>query len=93
MSRRERPLTATPSWGDRQSCTGKASFFDKRSAKRRASEIRKHTGEDLHAYRCTACAGWHLGHAAGQGAGVRHADLAFRAPARGARRIRSDYQN
>lgn len=79
MTRRPRPVTGTPAYGDVATCAGKKPFFDKRMAKRRA-EIRQDSGTAMRANRCTACGNWHLGHAPGQWTGLRHADRLYRLP-------------
>lgn len=83
MTRRPPRLPERPSFGDLQSCPGKIPFFSRRVAKQRARELRQADGNDgMHAYRCSCCGYYHVGHAAGQATGVRHTDRLYRAPQR-----------
>lgn len=81
MTRRPPRLPEHPSFGDAQSCPGKIPFFNKRIAKQRARELRT-DGNGMHAYRCSACGYWHLGHAAGKATNWRHTDRLYQAPPR-----------
>lgn len=84
MSRRRARIPQQPTWGDRQTCPGKVSFQAEAVAKQRARELcETDPGCDLHAYLCSACGSWHLGHEAGNATGIRHADRWFGLPARG----------
>ncbi|MFD8626652.1 hypothetical protein ACFV4E_22675 [Streptomyces hygroscopicus] len=53
------------------SCLGKAAFPSRRSARRRARQIRGEGGPDLRAYRCRWCGACHLGHALGHATYLR----------------------
>lgn len=80
MTRRPSRLPERPSHGDMQSCPGKIPFFEERVAKQRAREIREAEDTDMHAYCCSSCGYWHLGHAAGRGTSWRHEDRLFQVP-------------
>jgi hypothetical protein len=82
VSRRARPVRNAPAWGDVATCAGKIPFFDRRTAKRRAAELRDQEGDGIRAYRRSACGYWHLGHEPGQWTGLRHADRIFQTPDR-----------
>lgn len=82
MSRRPPRLPERPSHGDMKSCPGKVPFFSERVAKQRAREIREAEGTDMHAYRCSFCGYYHLGHAAGQATDWRHTDRLYQLPPR-----------
>lgn len=43
-------------------CPGKRRYVKRAHAKAFAKKMRKLGGELLHAYRCTNCGLWHLGH-------------------------------
>lgn len=43
-------------------CPGKVRYLKRTHAKQFAKAMRKRGGELLHAYQCTACGLWHLGH-------------------------------
>ena len=80
MTRRPPRLPECPSFGDLRSCPGKVIFFERRVAKRRASELRKAEGGGIHAYRCSACGYWHVGHEAGRATEQRHEDRFYQLP-------------
>lgn len=83
MSRRRARVPKPPSYGDRQSCPEKITFFAEKTAKQRARELSEAGASgDMHAYECSNCGYWHLGHAAGEATGIRHADRWFWLPAR-----------
>ncbi|AXV09827.1 hypothetical protein DVS28_b0057 (plasmid) [Euzebya pacifica] len=45
----------------RRSCVEKVAY-GARSARRAARQLRQGQGEEVHAYPCMFCAGWHVGH-------------------------------
>lgn len=57
---------------DAEVCAGKTRFPSRRAAKARANKIRTSGGDHMHPYQCRNCQQWHLGHAPGQGTGLRH---------------------
>lgn len=79
MTRRPPRLPERPSFGDAQSCPGKIPFFSRRVAKQRARELRTE-GNGMHAYRCSACSYWHLGHDPGHATDKRHTDRLYQVP-------------
>lgn len=52
-------------------CYGKATFPSRRTARRRARQIRGTGGTRLTAYRCRYCHGGHIGHPRGHAAHLR----------------------
>lgn len=54
------------------SCLGKTPFPSRRTARRRARQIRGESGADLRAYRCHYCLTVHLGHPPGQATYTRN---------------------
>jgi hypothetical protein len=52
-------------------CTGKKRFFSRKAAKQRANQIRRHTGNRMHAYQCPFCQLFHLGHRPGHATYIR----------------------
>lgn len=53
------------------SCLGKTRFPSRRTARRRARQIRGEGGPRFHTYRCRYCLGTHLGHAVGHASYLR----------------------
>lgn len=51
-----------PNASNAYTCAGKRRYLKRIHAKAFAKKIRKHGGELLRAYQCTACGQWHLGH-------------------------------
>jgi hypothetical protein len=86
VTRRPPRLPERPSFADVQSCNGKIPFFARKVAKQRAREINAAEGTNMRAYRCSACGYYHLGHAPGASAGIRHTDRLFQTPQRKATR-------
>ena len=54
-----------------RACHGKTRFPSRRTARRRARQIRGEGGPHLHDYRCWFCLGVHIGHAAGHATHLR----------------------
>ncbi|MDX3232943.1 hypothetical protein [Streptomyces sp. ME19-01-6] len=52
-------------------CLGKAAFPSRRTARRRARQIRGEGGPDMRAYRCWYCDRIHIGHRAGHATYLR----------------------
>lgn len=53
------------------SCLGKTRFTSRRTARRRARQIRGEGGPRFHTYRCRYCLNTHIGHAAGHATYLR----------------------
>lgn len=53
------------------SCLGKHRFPSRRTARRRARQIRGEGGPRFHTYRCWYCLGVHVGHTAGHATYLR----------------------
>ncbi|MET7792133.1 hypothetical protein ABZS93_37250, partial [Streptomyces sp900116325] len=53
------------------SCLGKRAFPSRRTARRRARQIRGEGGPDFHTYRCWYCKATHLGHRPGDATYLR----------------------
>ncbi|MFF6931553.1 hypothetical protein [Streptomyces californicus] len=53
------------------SCLGKHRFPSRRTARRRARQIRGEGGPRFHTYRCRYCHGVHVGHAPGHATYLR----------------------
>lgn len=84
MSRRRARIPEQPTWYDRQTCPGKVPFQTEAVAKQRVRELRDaDPGCGMHAYRCSNCGSWHLGHEMGRATGIRYMDRWFQLPARG----------
>ena len=66
--------TAVLRASDARSCPGKVRFATKELAMGRHAAINAITGDDMHAYDCTACGWIHLGHEPGAAPGRRHGD-------------------
>ena len=54
------------------SCLGKTRFPTRRTAKKRASQIRREGGPAMRAYKCDFFPHFHLGHPPGQATYLRH---------------------
>jgi hypothetical protein len=53
-------------------CLGKARFYDRPTARRRARQIRREGGPRLRPYACVFCGLHHLGHKPGHATYKRH---------------------
>lgn len=53
-------------------CLGKARFYDRPTARRRARQIRRQGGPHLRPYACAFCGLTHLGHRPGHATYLRH---------------------
>lgn len=59
---------------DIRACPGKIRFATRETADLRARQIYAVTGNQMHAYDCTACDWIHLGHPLGAATGRRHGE-------------------
>lgn len=67
--------TAVLRAADARSCPGKVRYATKEQAMGRYTAINAITGDDMHAYDCTACGWIHLGHGVGAATGRRHVNV------------------
>lgn len=49
-------------WHKKRMCIGKSHWNSEQGACAFASNIKKQGGERMHAYRCSNCKKWHIGH-------------------------------